>query len=202
LRDHVRGLSPAWAAEICGIPAARIVEFARRYATTERAMLLLGGASMYKDCHGWQSSRAISCLAPLTGKLGKPGCGFGPRHAGLPHGHGCSDILNFAARPPGNYVPTQMSAIIDAFNDGRVRAMLMFGSDFVSSFADGARVKSGFEKMELVVSHELFMNDTARRYADIVLPGTTWLEELGSRAPQRMSISWTVSSSPPAARVQ
>ena len=179
LRDHVRALTPAWAAEICGVGAARIVEFARLYAKTERAMLLLGGASMYKDSNGWLSSRAISCLAPLTGKLGKPGSGFGPRHAGMPHGHGQGDILNFKARPPGNYVPTQMSSIIDAIGDGRVRAMLLFGSDFVSSFADGARVKAGFEKVDLIVSHELFMNDTARRYADIVLPGTTWLEELG-----------------------
>jgi len=179
LREHVRGLTPTWAAGICGVDAGAIAEFAREYAGTERAMLLLGGASMHKDSHGWQGSRAISCLAPLTGKLGKPGCGFGPRHAGLPHGHGNGDILNFAARPPGDYVPTQMSAIIDAIHTGRVRTMLLFGSDFVSSFADGARVRAGFEQMDLVVSHELFMNDTARRYADIILPGTTWLEELG-----------------------
>jgi anaerobic selenocysteine-containing dehydrogenase len=33
----------------------------------------------------------------------------------------------------------------------------------------------------LVVSHDLFMNDTARRFADIVLPGTAWLEELGCK---------------------
>jgi anaerobic selenocysteine-containing dehydrogenase len=32
-----------------------------------------------------------------------------------------------------------------------------------------------------VVSHDLFMNDTARRFADIVLPGTAWLEELGCK---------------------
>src|SRR5690606_5633538 len=37
------------------------------------------------------------------------------------------------------------------------------------------------EKTALVVSYDLFLNDTARRYADIVLPGTAWLEELGCK---------------------
>jgi anaerobic selenocysteine-containing dehydrogenase len=33
-----------------------------------------------------------------------------------------------------------------------------------------------------VVSYDLFMNDTARRFADIILPSTAWLEELGCKA--------------------
>ena len=37
----------------------------------------------------------------------------------------------------------------------------------------------GLEKTDLVVSVDLFMNETARRHADVVLPGTAWLEELG-----------------------
>jgi anaerobic selenocysteine-containing dehydrogenase len=31
------------------------------------------------------------------------------------------------------------------------------------------------------VSYDLFLNDTARRFADVVLPGTAWLEELGCK---------------------
>ena len=88
LRRHVVDFTPQWAADICAVRAERIAEFARTYANTERAMILIGGASMHKDKNGWQGARAISCLPPLTGKLGKPGAGFGPRHAGAPHGHG------------------------------------------------------------------------------------------------------------------
>jgi anaerobic selenocysteine-containing dehydrogenase len=33
--------------------------------------------------------------------------------------------------------------------------------------------------MDLIVCLDLFMNETARGYADIVLPGTAWLEETG-----------------------
>ena len=182
LRAHVAPLTPQWAAEICGVEANRIADFARDYARTERAMILIGGASMHKDANGWEAARAISCLPGLTGKLGKPGTGFGPRHAGLPQGYGFNEITNFDARPPGNYVPMQMSAIIDAFEAGDVRTLLLFGSDFATSFADAARIGRGMAQMDLVVSHDLFMNDTSRRYADIILPGTTWLEDHGAKA--------------------
>ena len=32
-----------------------------------------------------------------------------------------------------------------------------------------------------MVSHDLFMQDTARRFADVILPGTAWLEQLGCK---------------------
>ena len=185
LRDHVRGMTPEWAANICGVPGERIARLARQYARTERAMLLLGGGSMYKDRHGWQASRAISCLPPLTGKLGKDGAGFGPRHGASPHGRGFADILAFAARPDGAYIPAQMPAILDAFAEGRIANLWLFGSDFTTSFADATRVKSALDNVETIVAHDLFMNDTIREHADIVLPGTTWLEDLGAKATAR-----------------
>lgn len=182
LREHVGTFTPQWAGEICGVEGESIAAFARSYARTERAMILMGGASMHKDQNGWQAARAISCLPPLTGKLGKPGAGFGPRHAGAPHGHGFSDILNLSSKLPGNYVPAQMSAIIEAIEARQIRTMLLFGANFASSFADASRIRAGLEKMDLVVSHDLFMNETTRRYADIILPGTTWLEDVGVKA--------------------
>lgn len=182
LRAHVAELTPAWAAEICGIEAERITKFAHEYANTERAMLLLGGSSMYKDRHGWQASRAISCLPPLTGKLGKPGAGFGPRHGAKPHGRAFADILNYSARPPGDYIPAQMPTIMEAFERGRIDTLLLFGSDFTTSFADSTRMKRALDKVNLIVAHDLFMNDTIRNHADIVLPGTTWLEDIGIKA--------------------
>src|SRR5258705_3081761 len=52
----------------------------------------------------------------------------------------------------------------------------------LSSFADSAHLERALARQELIVSHELFWNDTARRFADVVLPGTSWLEELGCKA--------------------
>jgi anaerobic selenocysteine-containing dehydrogenase len=52
----------------------------------------------------------------------------------------------------------------------------------LSSFADAGRVADGLARADLVVSYDLFWNDTARRVADLVLPATSWLEELGCKS--------------------
>ena len=55
-------------------------------------------------------------------------------------------------------------------SSGRLRVLLLFGTDMLSSFADARPVAAGLARHDLVVSYDLFMNDTARRYADVVLP--------------------------------
>ncbi|HXH83455.1 MAG TPA: molybdopterin-dependent oxidoreductase, partial [Candidatus Tectomicrobia bacterium] len=182
LAAHVARHDPAWAAGVTGIAADRIVALARRYAGTRRAMILLGGSSMHKGAHGWTGARAVACLPALTGSLGIPGAGLGPRHGAAAHGQALSSIVAEERRPPGRYIPNQMPRITDALLDGRLRVMLLFGTDMLSSFADAGRVAEGLGRADLVVVHDLFLNDTARRLADVVLPATAWLEELGCKS--------------------
>ena len=181
LATHVKSFSPDWAAGITGIPAAQIVALARRYAATRPAMIVVGGSSMHKGANGWQGGRAIACLPALSGNLGVPGGGLGPRHGSASHGQALASIVPTSGRPPGPYIPNQMSQMIDGLLDGRVRAMLLFGTDMLSSFADVGRLAEGLGRTDLVVTHDLFMNETARRFADVVLPGTAWLEQLGCK---------------------
>jgi anaerobic selenocysteine-containing dehydrogenase len=183
LAAHVKSHSPRWAAPITGIPAERIVALARRYATTKPAMIVIGGSSMYKGANGWQGGRAIGCLPALTGNLGVPGGGFGPRHGASTHGQ----VLNHALlandrRPPGVDIPNQMPRITEAMLDRRLRVMLLLGTNMLSSYADSEAVAAGLARQDLVVSYDLFFNDTARRCADVVLPATAWLEELGCKS--------------------
>jgi anaerobic selenocysteine-containing dehydrogenase len=182
LREHLRACSPAWAAPITGIAAERITALARQYATTRPAMILLGGSSMHKGRNGWQGARAVACLPALTGNVGIPGGGLGPRHGGATHGQGLRSIVLEERRPPGRYIPSQMPRVTEALRDGRVRVMVLLGTDMLSSFADARRVAEGLGRAELVVSYELCWNDTARRSADLVLPATAWLEELGCKS--------------------
>ena len=182
LAEHVKRLSPAWASEVTGVAPERIVALARRYASTRPAMILLGGSSMHKGLHGWQGGRAIACLPALTGNLGIAGGGLGPRHGAATHGQALTDIVARERRPPGRYVPNQMSRITEALITGQVRALLLFGTDMLSSFADALQVADGLARADLVVSYDLFMHETARRFADVFLPGTAWLEELGCKS--------------------
>ncbi len=182
LAAHLRAHTPAWAAEITGIPAARIVDLARRYAGTRPAMIVVGGSSMHKASNGWHAARAIACLPALTGQVGIAGGGLGPRHGASLRGQVLGNIVALDRRPPGDDVPSQMTRITESLVSGRVRVLLLFGTDMLSSFADANRVAEGLARQDLVVCYDLFENDTARRFADVLLPSTSWLEELGCKA--------------------
>jgi anaerobic selenocysteine-containing dehydrogenase len=182
LAAHVAKYDLAWAAATTGVAAERIAALARRYAATKPAMILLGGSSMYKGADGWQGARAVACLPALTGNLGIPGGGLGPRHAAAAHGQGLASIAARERRPPGDYVPNQMSRITEALEDGRVRVLLLFGTDMVSSFADTGRVGAALGRLDLLATYDLFMHDTARRHADLILPSTSWLEDTGCKS--------------------
>ena len=182
LAEHVRAYPPDWAARETGVAAERIVALARRYAAVRPAMIVVGGSSMHKGVNGWQGGRAVACLPALTGNLGRPGAGFGPRHGSSSHGQALSSIAAPERRPPGRYIPNQMPRVTEALLDGRIGVLCLFGTDMLSSFAAAADVARGLGRTGLVVSHDLFMNDTARRFADIVLPATSWLEDVGCKS--------------------
>jgi anaerobic selenocysteine-containing dehydrogenase len=182
LTAHLARHTPDWAADVTGLSADRIRALARRYATTKPAMILVGGSSMHKGANGWQGARAVGCLPALTGNLGRPGTGLGPRHGASTHGQALRDITLPERRPPGTYIPNQMSRITEALLDGRLRVLLLLGTNMISSFAEAGQVAEGLTRQDLVVSYDLFMNESARRFADIVLPATSWLEETGCKS--------------------
>jgi anaerobic selenocysteine-containing dehydrogenase len=182
LADHVRRFTPQWAAGVTGVAAEAIVALARLYAGTKPAMIVLGGSSMHKGDNGWHAARAIACLPGLTGNVGIPGAGLGPRHGGSAHGRGLASVMEPHRRPPGTALPNQMSTLLDAMGDGRITNVLLMGTNMLSSFADTAKVAAGLQRTRLVVSFDLFLNETARRFADVVLPSTCWLEELGCKS--------------------
>jgi anaerobic selenocysteine-containing dehydrogenase len=182
LAEHVRTFSPHWAAGVTGIAAERIVELARVYSSTKPAMIVLGGSSMHKGDNGWQASRAVACLPGLTGNVGIPGAGLGPRHGASAHGRGLANVMEPQRRNPATTLPNQMATVIEALHEGRIANLLLMGTNMLSSFADSSKVAAGLARTRLLVSYDIFLNDTAKRFADVVLPSTAWLEELGCKS--------------------
>jgi anaerobic selenocysteine-containing dehydrogenase len=175
---HVAQFTPEWAAAICGIAPETIRQLARRYATARPAMIVLGGSSIFKHERGWQAGRAIACLPAITGQIGIAGGGFGPRHRGFTRGDGLASLEAYE-RKPADMIPNHMPSVAAALEGGELDNLLIFGSNMLSSFANAGAIERGLSRTRLVVVHDLFMNETSRRYADIVLPGTIWLEQLG-----------------------
>jgi anaerobic selenocysteine-containing dehydrogenase len=171
--------TPEWTAGITGLDPETIIWLARLYATDKPAAIILGGASMFKHRGGWQASRAIACLPAITGQFGISGGGLGPRHRGGTHGEGVADITAAHLRPPGDYIPSHMPSMARAMQDGNIDVLLLLGTNSLTSFADTDGLAAGLDRVGLIVSHDLFHTETTRRYGDIVLPGTSWLEEVG-----------------------
>ncbi len=178
---HVQACTPEWAAAITGIEPERIRALAQRYATQTPAVIVLGGSSMFKHQHGWEPSRAISCLPALTGQLGIAGGGLGQRHGASPESTGYADVLADVVpkMPAEAAIPSHMTSITEAMTHGQLDVLFLLGTNMLSSFADANELAHGLERIRLIVSYDLFMNATSRRCADLVLPATAWLEDIG-----------------------
>lgn len=178
---HVQTCTPEWAAAITGIEPERIRALAQRYATQTPAVIVLGGSSMFKHQHGWEPSRAISCLPALTGQLGIAGGGLGQRHGASPESTGYADVLADVVpkMPAEAAIPSHMTSITEAMTHGQLDVLFLLGTNMLSSFADANELAHGLERIRLIVSYDLFMNATSRRCADLVLPATAWLEDIG-----------------------
>ena len=73
LKEHVQKYPPVWAEKITGIPANRIMEVARTYATTKRAGIDLGNGIEHVPSSS-DTTRAVAILIAITGHLDRPGC--------------------------------------------------------------------------------------------------------------------------------
>lgn len=176
---HLGPFTPAWAAGETGLEAAVIEDLARTYAAAGSAVILLGGSSMHKSSAGYEAARAITCLPAVTGHLGRPGAGMGPRHGAGTGSNALVGIVPPSRLPAEHVIPGEMSSILDHLERGDVDVLLLPGTNMRSSFTGGGRLDRALFRTGTVVCIDLFMSDTARRYADVVLPGTSWLEETG-----------------------
>jgi len=182
LSQHIEAMTPQWAEQQTGVSHEQITALARSYAASRAAMIVIGGSSLHKGNNTWEAARAISCLPGLTGNFGRPGGGIGPRHGGRSHGAGFVDLSAADRRKPGRYIPNQMEAIIAALESGYVKVLVSIGSNVLSSFPDTNRMRAALGKADLVVAYDIFPNQMIREVADIVLPGTIWLEEIGAKS--------------------
>ncbi|MEH7272194.1 molybdopterin-dependent oxidoreductase [Neobacillus vireti] len=74
--------TPEWAEAICKVPASRIVELAREYATAKPAALIQGWGPQ-RHASGERIARGGTMLASITGNVGISG-GWASGYGGIP----------------------------------------------------------------------------------------------------------------------
>ena len=204
LKENVKGYSPEAMAPICGIPAPRLREVARAFATAKAAMILWGmGVSQH--VHGTDNARCLIALSAVTGQIGKPGSGLHPLR-GQNNVQGASDaglipmmfpnyqrVTNKAAHhwfeqfwgmplddQPGYTVVEIMNKALAPDSDPhKIRGMYIMGENPAMSDPDLNHARHALASLEHLVVQDIFMTETAW-LADVVLPATAWPEKTGT----------------------
>lgn len=186
-RAHLedKGYSPEWAAEICGIDAGTIRRIAHEFATAKPAIsAIFKGSGYYTNGH--DAGRACYILDAITGQVDGPG------NLHLKDWAAVGTPLNIpdeAKRSPkkdplhvamGYPLAPDLpnSRLPDAVIDGDpypVKGLFVQSTNPVMSDPNRDRVKEMFKHLELAVSCEVLMSETALE-CDIVLPETSFYE--------------------------
>jgi anaerobic selenocysteine-containing dehydrogenase len=177
-KKHIEDFSPSLAAKECEIPLKQIERLAEIFMQVKPLCINLTRGALGKHWNGVQMVRAILCLAPLSGNVGVKG-------GGVVWGEALDWNLDLCAadrRPRHIHFPeNNFNSIDQALENKTVNTLLVVGGNPLSQWPDLNRLRRQLKQMDLVVVFDLFLNHTAREAGDIVLPATSWLEELGLR---------------------
>jgi assimilatory nitrate reductase catalytic subunit len=197
----VADMTPAWAAGITGVPAARIEEAAEWWGTSATGMLLHARGIEHQS-KGVENVLAAINLGLATGKFGKPGCGVstitgqGNGQGGREHGHKCDqlpgnrDITNPEHRAyiasvwdceesaiPGK--GRSAEEIIEAIHDGTIKGLLSICFNPLVSAPDARHTREALERLDFYATIDFFLSESGH-HADVVLPGSLHEEDEGT----------------------
>ncbi|MGD9590504.1 MAG: formate dehydrogenase subunit alpha [Pyrinomonadaceae bacterium] len=190
--------SPEAVAGVCGVPAEQIRAAARLYASAKPAMCF-HGLGMTEHLQGTEGVMTVVNLALLTGNIGKPGTGVNPlrgqnnvqgsAHMGCDPGILTGSIAVDEGRPLfesvwNASVPTgkglNQLQMMDAARDGKLKALWAIGYDVFLSNANSHQTAKSFGGLEFCIVQDLFLNETAKRFADVFLPAASSFEKDGT----------------------
>jgi anaerobic selenocysteine-containing dehydrogenase len=179
LAERVAGYTPEWAAAETGIPAEDIRTLAREYASTDPAMIRIGVA-IERQAAGGQTVRSIACLPGLVGAWRQVGGGllqlplwaFPVNWPALMH----PELAAEGTRVVNQFLLGQaLTGELDL--DPPIKALMVYNSNPMVVCPEQEKVAAGMAREDLfTVVADHFLTDTAR-YADVVLPATTQLEQ-------------------------
>jgi len=173
--EVVAKFPPQRVAAITGLAVDDVERLAAMYGATKKSFLRIGWG-MTRLAHGGQAMRAVAVLPAVTGA-------YGVRGGGAMSVTAASLDLNFAfLRKPSGPAETRQvnhSLLGDALltlKDPPINGLFIASNNPAVTNPDSRRVREGLARENLfAVVHDPVLTDTAK-YADIVLPATTYLE--------------------------
>lgn len=201
LKTHLESLDLAEISELTGVPMELIRKAAIAYGKASTGMVFTArGVEQQTDGH--MAVRNFLNLVLLTGKIGKPGCGYGAV-TGQGNGQGGREHGQKADQLPGyrlienpedrayvasvwgidpNELPGKgVSAyeMMEKVHEQEIRALFVMGSNPLVSNPNANFVEEGLRKLDFLVVADFLMSETAQ-LADLILPASTYLENGGT----------------------
>jgi anaerobic selenocysteine-containing dehydrogenase len=184
LRCVATSYAPESTEEVTGVDAATVRALARDLATADSAAIY-GRTGSCLGRRGTLVAYLIDALALVTGNLDREG--------GLVFGDGILPveevghrlgILSYGRRRSrvggfpdvlGTFPASLMAKEMTTPGDGQLRTLFVSAGNPVLSVPNGAELAEALPGLDLLVSLDLYVNET-NKHADYVLPTTTWLE--------------------------
>ena len=167
-----------------GVPAETVRALAHDFATA-RTAVAYGRTGACLGHHGTLVSFLIDALNMVTGNLDRPGGALmshqvipvedmGERSGAFGYNSKRSRIGDF---PDvfGSFPAALIADEITTSGVGQLRALFVFAGNPVLSVPNSAALDAALPQLDLMVSLDLYVNET-NRHADYILPGTTFLE--------------------------
>jgi len=175
LKARAAEYTPERAADICGLSEKMIVRLAEGYGCAS-APYIRSGWGPARQLKGAMAMRTIAMLPALVGAFDKPGGGITRTVGGTPSD--LSGLIRSDLSPTGTRIVNmvELGNALTRLNDPPVKLLYVYLSNPAVVAPQSREVLAGLDRKDLfVVVQEMFHTDTTR-YADIILPGASFLE--------------------------
>ena len=181
LAQHVKNLTPEWAAPICGVPAAEIRRLAEMIASI-RPAAICDGNGLDQYCNTVDSARVVTIISALTGNLEVPGgtvtLPFIPQAKVNKSRKAClRDRFPLFRETP--FIELKDALICGDENAPKV--LLVHHANPVLIHANPERSKKALSKLDFLMTVDIFPTATTE-LSDLVLPAASYFEHYAYRA--------------------
>ncbi|MBP8273062.1 MAG: molybdopterin-dependent oxidoreductase, partial [Acidobacteria bacterium] len=176
--DELRAAAEPWtierAAQVAGIAADDLRTLFTWYAETSPAVIR-SGWGLERNRNGGSATMAILALPAVAGKFGVRGGGYTMSNSAAYN----INSESLVGQAPSNTRTINMNHLgraLTDLNDPPVSLLFVYNCNPLATMPDQNRVRKGLEREDLfTVVFDQVMTDTAK-YADLLLPATTFLE--------------------------
>ena len=173
LRQRAAAWSFADAAAVAGVEAADIQLLAERYAVATPAALRCGWG-LERNRNGGSAVAAVLALPAVAGKFGVRSGGYTMSNAAAWN----IDPTVAAATDEARTRVINMNRVGETLRSAEppIKALFVYNCNALATLPDQGKMRRGLQRDDLfTVVYDQVMTDTAR-YADVVLPATSFLE--------------------------